>query len=550
MNSTVSAASRQVALSASRSLVCLDLSGQTLAAALQRVREFMRSNHASVHLIWFSDLQPVSLDDLPARVKAVLAPRVGLPGLHRLTLERETDHGHDIRLTVGFGDRGALCRKIISQVDQIWLGGDSHVGLSSELEDLHGCEWRDRTLAVNVSTGESWQLPQHESGSAVARCWLAYSKRAYEAPNGRRALIVGAGISGLTTAAMLAQSGWSVQVLDGGQTHQEHRAAALTPVISSDDNERSRLSRAGALAAAAFWQSMDGVAQACGALQMQRPAHAKRPVELQQQVLKFNMPNWAQWVDSAQASELAQLHLSRGAIWYPGGCVVRVSGLLDRLADQTGIALIDQCAARLRCTRGLWQALDASGTVLAEADIAVVANASDAFALLSRSELHAEIAACHRLAALHALGGEVTFFPEQTLSGGPACVVGGDGYVLPRVDGFCVVGGTYDRQLSVAAATAQGIATNISRAAALLEIDGLTSSLAKCDLSGWAGWRAVLPGRLPAIGPLNERASLWVFTAAASRGLTWSALGAGLICDAVNRAPLALEADLLEALMP
>jgi tRNA 5-methylaminomethyl-2-thiouridine biosynthesis bifunctional protein len=65
-------------------------------------------------------------------------------------------------------------------------------------------------------------------------------------------------------------------------------------------------------------------------------------------------------------------------------------------------------------------------------------------------------------------------------------------------------------------------------------------------MPGWAGWRAVLPGRLPAIGPVAQTEGLWVATGFASRGLTWSSLAGDLIAGALSGEPLALERDIMD----
>ena len=117
--------------------------------------------------------------------------------------------------------------------------------------------------------------------------------------------------------------------------------------------------------------------------------------------------------------------------------------------------------------------------------------------------------------------------------------------MLPEVDGWCVSGGTYLRGAAVANITEKGVQENLSRAVSLL---GLKTELSVADpskLPGWAGWRAVLLGRLPAIGPLEGSDGLWIVTGYASRGLTWSALAGELIAGFLASEPLLLESDIL-----
>ena len=60
----------------------------------------------------------------------------------------------------------------------------------------------------------------------------------------------------------------------------------------------------------------------------------------------------------------------------------------------------------------------------------------------------------------------------------------------------------------------------------------------------------MLPGRFPAIGPMSNAPGLWVATAFASRGLTWSALAADLIVAAFEGEPIPLENDLMKEVSP
>lgn len=372
----------------------------------------------------------------------------------------------------------------------------------------------------------------------------------------RRVLVIGGGICGSTTAAMLAQAGYEVSLFDPGSTHDGHLAAALTPVISSDDNTRSRLSRLGATVANRYWhllQAQTGIefGSACGALQLQRPDGAKRAQDLKAQAQAFNQPDWARWVDRDEASRLAGIELPRGGIWYPGGWLIEVPRLIQALRSTRGIHMVPQAISRLEQAGEGWLAEDEQGQILGQGDAVVLANAFNVLSLLAGSGFEQATATCKRLPALHRLAGEVTLLPSTALGGGPQCIVGGDGYVLPTVDGWCVSGGTYVRGADAARCTDVGKQTNINRARELL---GLKVELDDHDqLPGWAGWRAVLPGRLPAIGPIKSLPNLWVFTANASRGLTWSVLGAELIRHAIAGEPLSslgFDAQMLAEIEP
>lgn len=362
-------------------------------------------------------------------------------------------------------------------------------------------------------------------------------------------MVVGGGIAGSTVAAVLAQAGMVVSVFDPSFTHGQHTAAALTPVISSDDNVRARLSRLGATLAAQWWQQFDDrVVTPCGAIQLQRPEGARRVVDLKAQAHAFAQPGWARWVERDEASDLAGLELPRGGIWYPGGWLVRVPKLIDVQQSMSQVMVHRTAIERVQATPEGWLAFDPFDVQVGQARTLVLANAFDCLGLMVRSGLTEALNACDRLPAMHRLAGEVTGLPAAALKGGPKCIVGGDGYVLPAVDGWCVSGGTYVRQASHAVCSEAGRLANVTRASDLLGMPVAVSDSA--SLPGWAGWRAVLPGRLPAIGAVPNARGLWVHAAGASRGLTWAVLGAMLIRDQISGRMDSWDALMVETIRP
>ena len=517
--------------SSPETLVCADISGQPLSQAIALARAWLKDEDApqKIRLMWLTDLASFARQvDLHEAQCCGVAPWA-VTGLQSVCL---TDSRID--LTIGVGEYEGLASKLRLQADVVVCQEQSviPVGLARPLALLVRLDRQDVEL---LSTP---QAPLAVKQSAIRRDRVSKA---------RRVAIVGGGITGLTTAAVLADDGCEVTVVDAQRMHEGHVAAALTPVISSDDNPRSRLSRAGALAAGNWWREFGGQATlACGALQLQRPAMAKRVTDLQAQAHALDMPQWARWVGPDAASEIAGLQLSRGGIFYPGAWMVKVGELLAHIAKTFSLQQLDHRVHRMSRVDQQWRLFDAHGALLTQADTVVLANAFDTVDLLKRSDLSAALDRCRRLPSLHRLAGEVTCLPATSLAGGPHCIVGGDGYVLPAVNGWCVTGGTYVRGAAEARCTEEGRVANIERARDLLSIDTITMDDKLDTLPGWAGWRAVLPGRLPAIGPLSGVPACWVFTGGASRGLTWSVLGAKLIRDGIKGHQPTLESDLLD----
>lgn len=487
------------------------------------------------------------------RLQSLLAVwPLDLPGLHRL----EFESGH-VTLTLGIGSTDLVFSKLRARVDRFVLSDVSQLSQAGSLA-------ADRAQAFipaqrsNASQGGA-QAQEGEEPFEVVPVSPEQSLHASDfdpwlqsavAANAQHAVVVGAGFAGMGVAQSLAIRGWRVTVIDAhwGQhtsTHHKHAAAALTPMVSKDDNIRARLSRAGSLRAQSRWGALpDSVLHRCGAIQLQRDQG--RIVDLSAVLDALQFPaEWVEYVTVERASELAGLPLDRGGIYFPSAARVNPPGLLSVLARTPGIDMLTARAARITNICGLWQVLDQTGKVLASAPQVVLAGGVHTRTVLEQSGLLKENA---RLAQMHALGGEVSFIPSADLSGGPKCIVAGDGYVLPDYEGVCVVGSTYAHAALEAFVTSQGIAGNLKRAAGLLNIPELYNQMKGRQLSGWAGWRAVLPGRLPSIGPVLHAPGVWVACGFASRGLTWATLAGDLIAGALNAEPLVVENDIIQVI--
>ena len=409
-----------------------------------------------------------------------------------------------------------------------------------------------RTVALDTDcvgphrSADCW-LRARVSPRSLAGAGGSASCSAASAP--RHLVVVGGGLAGLHVAQALALRGWRVTVLEAGFAHAQmqsgHLAAALTPVVSRQDDPYARLSRAGTLRAQARWAQMpEAIVTPCGALQLQRVSG--RIVNLQRiaEELDFS-EQFMRFVDAAQASELAGMPLVRGGLYFSTARRVQPQPLLAMLAQADGVTCLSAKVARVeRVERGAgsWRMLDRSGTVLAEASQVVLAAGLETQRLLSASDL---LEADSRLSSMYGLGGELTYVAQELLAGGPRCIVSGDGYVLPAIRGTCVLGGSYLNEGGSAEALILARQQNLERGAQLLNIPLPRSQPLKSPLTGWGGQRAVVPDRFPVVGPVSGSPGLWVATGFASRGLTWASLAGDLIAAYLTNEPLPLENDII-----
>ena len=528
------------------------------------------------------EAHPFSRDDLSALLvryapspMAELARRLVeqwptlLPGLHRLEFENGA-----VTLTLGFGDAQVLAPRLDARVDAFFLDGymperDSDPKSAPLLRALAQLAASGATLTAAVGT-EALRRALQDAGfdarcvpidggkrqmiQATARVQGRAAGAAATPAAVKHAVVVGAGLAGAGIAQALAGRGWRVTVLDAGRAlgapaHAGHVAAALTPVVARDDNARARLSRAGSQRALARWQGLAGDAapRVCGTLQVERDAGKSAALASTLETLAFPR-DWVRQVDRDEAGALAGLPVARGGVYFAQGMLVQPNRLIDALLETPGVSVLPGKAARVERQGQGWRVRDAQGEELAHADTVILANAFGARAVLAESGL---LDPLPRVEQMHALAGEVTLVPSEALAGGPRCIVGGEGYLLPDVGVGCVVGSTYVHGATQAVISPEGQHTTLAKAAGLLSghfpaFDALVPG----TLPGWAGWRAVLPGRLPAVGELPHAPGLWLAVGYASRGLSWSALMGDLIGARLAGEPALLETDLSKLISP
>lgn len=476
---------------------------------------------------------------------------LNLLGIHRLEFE-----GLRVTLTLAVGDASTLLQRLSVRADAMVLSSAVRSAPHDDVEAMFAAAkgllvpqgklvmpW----LKVDEQATSPWVQGTVHDGvwSYMDRATSKTTAACHERPC--NAVIVGGGFAGAGVAHAMALRGWSVTVLEateaGQGPHRGHLAAALTPMLTRDDDVRARLSRAGTLRAHHRWGHLTAEAfDPCGALQLSRTSG--RIVDLESVVAELHLPEaWARFVDANEASAIAGLKLDRGGIHFPMAVRVQPEALINQLLATTGISLRAARVHRLSRRGDVWDVLDAAGQVLAQSSIVVLAAAHATQDILSASGLLSDDA---RLRAMHPLGGEVTYVPDRLMEGGPRCIVSGDGYVLPTVDAHCVTGSSYLHGAERVVLSSDGTKSNLQRAEGLLGMRLVEAGSDSFGLNGWAGWRAVLPGRLPAIGAVDEEESLWVVAGLASRGLTWSSLAGDLIAATLNGEPLPLETDIID----
>ncbi|SHH91666.1 FAD-dependent 5-carboxymethylaminomethyl-2-thiouridine(34) oxidoreductase MnmC [Pollutimonas bauzanensis] len=518
------------------------------------------------------DLGRILAGSLPQPEKALASQLVAawpplLPGLHRLEFE-----GGSVTLTLAFGSVARLAKQACAEVDAYFLDGFApRVNPDMWTRGLFGQLVR---MANQGATAATWccagevRRGLRDAGFLVSKAPGFGGKREITVatlrpgmgrghaarPPREPALVVGGGLAGAGIAQALALRGHEVTLLDPvfagglGASHRGHIAAAMTPVISRDDDIRARLSRAGVSRALQRWQGLPGDARPwrCGTIEL--VPDAREASRCRDALAYLGFPDdWVGWLDAPEASRRAGRALACAGLWFADGQRVQPQALLEALLYHPRIHCKVGRAARLQTDgAGLWRALDAQGKELASAALAVLANAGQAAALLATVP---GVPRLPKVEAIYSLAGQVSYY-----SGGETAslraVLAGDGYCLPPVDGRSVGGSTYLQDAAVSEVTLQGHLEINKKVAGLLNVVPCRIGQLPGPGDGWAGWRAAVSDRLPVIGPIDDVPGLWLACAYGSRGLSWAALAGDVIAAALDHEPLPLERELLRRISP
>lgn len=566
------------------------LNGTRFAMHLLLLRKYWQEDPLRckrLHLIVFEE-RPLSREDFvkmgarlfPGHFQAQVNELAShwpcvLPGMHRIDLE-----GGNITITLAYGEKRRMLKNIHASMDTYILADSCGPAVLAQENYSDWLRYASPQVCVISRVQDEGLLRQAlkteglvtgEASVSQDGKHLALQARSgrpmpvYRADQDRTALVIGGGLAGSGVAHALALRGWQVRVFDPSFAHgqsagqQGHIAAALTPMISIDDNFRSRLSRAGTLRAHSRWRDFPPAAipARCGTLELSRnKGHAK---DLTEAVKAMQFPReWVRHVKPAEASELAGTPIDREGAYFSAGMLVNPEGLIQTLLANKGIECMAARVAfllRNEQTRQ-WELLGADGNVLACGHTVVVACGLQTLPVMQESGLMQQtrrsgevVPAIPKLHSLHPMGGEVMHVPAGLVNGGPRCIIGGEGYFLPAVNNLCVMGSTYMHNQLMPCTSKAGQETILSKMPVTL-CANLKKAVQDNEISGWAGMRAVLQGRLPVVGQLDHAEGVWIAAAYASHGLTWSSLAGDVIGARLEGEPVPLERDLLKAISP
>lgn len=392
----------------------------------------------------------------------------------------------------------------------------------------------------------------------------------------RRAIVVGAGVAGASTAASLATRGWQVVVLEKREevaragsgnaqgilylklsAHQTLQSRLLLEGFGYTRRLLETLTVQGVLKKGEDW---DG----CGLLQL---AFDDKELRRQQQLAEAFSSSLLSPVTQEGACQLAGLSVNHQGLLFPEGGWVKPRVLCQVLLTHPNIeVLCHQDVVSLAHDGQQWQAKGSSG-VLASAEVVVLATAQDTKQFSATSKL-----------PIKGIRGQTTELPANQRSESLSSVICSDGYISPAKDDKHCLGATFNFHAVDLLINKQEHAENIQTLKTIsldlaerLQVDNLALE----DLEGRAAYRCTATDYLPIVGPIAQRDifledykvlikdakkipdtpcswvnGLFLNIAHGSRGLITAPLCGEMLASWLENEPLPIEQDLMEACHP
>ena len=418
-----------------------------------------------------------------------------------------------------------------------------------------------------ILRGEFLGWPAATPAPPPAKPWFA---RPPAIDGERRALVIGGGLAGCTTAASLAARGWRVSLLERhtalAQEASGNPQGVLYLKLSAHGTALSQLILSGFGHTRRLLEHLHrGVDwDGCGVLQL---AFNAKEAERQAQLAAAFSPSLLHLLDPAQAQARAGVALEHGGLFFPEGGWVHPPALCEWQARHPLITVLPHHEAlELQRVDGQWHAL-CGDAVLASAPVVVLAGAAE----IKRFPFSAEL-------PLKRIRGQITRLAQTPQSKVLATVVCAEGYVAPARLGEHTLGASFDFKNDDLTPTVAEHAGNVEM---LREISVDLAqrlgadALALEQLEGRAAFRCTSPDYLPIVGPLAERTAfdqayaalrkdarqipeaacpwldgLYINSGHGSRGLITAPLCAELLAAWLNDEPLPVPVSVAEACHP
>ena len=374
----------------------------------------------------------------------------------------------------------------------------------------------------------------------------------------RHAIVIGAGIAGITTASSLAQRGWKVTLIDRrSQVAAEasgNPAGVVMPRLTADMSIDARFYLSAFLYTTNWLQQLTGDTGWHGKGVMQLLSSDK------QQALKdIGLPeSVVRFFDASEASKLIGTNVNQNSIFYTRAGWLQPKQLCEMLLEAHSDIrfLASSTVDGLKYIDGQWQILSDTNN-LASAPILVVANGSETDRLLPDNRF-----------GINVVRGQLSYVKNSDVHiKHPVCY---DGYIIPISNEQYCIGASYDLNSRDTQLFDKDHQSNLN---------SVQQTLPDTDFNmvcgGRVAFRASTQDHLPLVGPVPKvdfyskhyadlrhgrpaqkypsaeyLPGLYINSGHGSRGLTSCPLAAEIIASMISNDPMPIPEDVRMALHP
>lgn len=386
----------------------------------------------------------------------------------------------------------------------------------------------------------------------------------------RRAMVIGAGLAGTSTALALHERGWQVSLVERsapGSGASGNLQGLLYAKLSAHRTPQSEFVLASYLHACRHYRQLGlerGEGELGGLLQL---AYDEAEREHQRKIAEAFAGHGeiVQPATAALASAMAGIELEHPGLLFPGAGWLCPGAICKRLASAPGLELlIGRQVEQLRRESGVWQALDAEGALIAAAEVCIIANGTDANCFSQTQWL-----------PLKPIRGQVSHLAATEQSGALRLPISHDGYVSPAAGDLHCAGATFHPLDPTPEARAEDDAHNLDILRQHLPaLHGALGAPPRV-VGQRVGWRTTVPDYQPVVGPVPDAAAferdyaglrndaravidmpgaclpgLYLNTAHGARGLATTPLCAELLAAIICGEPRPLDGEIVPFLHP
>lgn len=313
--------------------------------------------------------------------------------------------------------------------------------------------------------------------------------------SGKKALVVGGGLAGTSTAYSLAKRGWSISLVEkeGSLAAQAsgNKAGIFMPMITNANDPIGHFYLEAFYYAVQHFQTLEIQTKVlkwnqCGVLDLTEKKVAKDPKKT---VLSLEL---IAKVSEKLASNLAGVTLRKRAMFLPDSgyinpaslCFANIEAQKKNISIETGREVN---SLNWDSINNVWQVFDNEGKTIGSFDIVVLTNAIDALNIEQSSWL-----------PLRKVRGQVTYFPETEKTRSLKMVLCGNGYITPSIEGIHYLGATFDRNDDDTSLRKEDHDKNINNIRQYIDIEEINTN----SIEGRVAFRTASTDRRPIVGAL------------------------------------------------